>query len=70
MEFFENKFFESNWFIYGILLMVCIPLIVVVINEVSYLAKKKNKQLSAPLNTFKNIILPLIAISLVFTQVL
>ncbi len=63
-------FFENNWFIYGVLLMICIPLFVVVINEVTYLTRKKNKQFSAPLNTFKNIILPLIAVSIVFTQVL
>ena len=70
MDFFENDFFQSNWFIYGILLMVCIPLIVVVVNEVTYLAKKKDKRFSPPLNTFKNIILPLVAMSIVFTQVL
>lgn len=70
MEFFENDFFQNNWFFYGILLMVCIPLVVVVINEVTYFTRKKNKQFSSPLNTFKNIILPLIAMSIVFTQVL
>ncbi len=63
-------FFENNWFIYGILLMICIPLFIVVINELTYLTRKKNKQFSAPLNTFKNIILPLVAMSIVFTQVL
>ena len=63
-------FFENNWFVYGILLMIGIPLFIVVINEVTYWAKKKNTQISSPLNTFKNIILPLIAVSIVFTQVL
>jgi small-conductance mechanosensitive channel len=61
---------DNNWFTYGILLMICIPLLVVAINEVTYFARKKNKQFTAPLNTFKNIILPLVALSIVFTQVL
>ena len=64
------ELFENNWFIYGILLMICIPLFVVVINEVTYFARKKNRQFTTPLNTFKNIILPLVAMSIVFTQVL
>ncbi len=64
------ELFENNWFTYGILLMICVPLFVVLINEVTYFTRKKNKQFSAPLNTFKNIILPLVAMSIVFTQVL
>ena len=50
--------------------MICVPLFVVLINELTYFTKKKNRQFSTPLNTFKNIILPLIAMSIVFTQVL
>lgn len=70
MDFLDNEFIRNNWFIYGVLLMICIPLFVVAINEVTYLTRRKNKQLSAPLNSFKNFILPLIAISIVLTQVL
>lgn len=70
MNFLENDIFQNNWFVYGMLLIICIPLLIVAVNELIYSFGRKNPRLSPPLNTFKNIILPLIAISLVITQVL
>ena len=70
MELFSEQFFKSNWFFYGIILIICIPFLVIVTNEFSYLVRRKNKALSPPLNSFKNIILPLIATSIIFTQIL
>ena len=70
MTFFENEFFQTNWFFYGILLMTCIPLLVIAINEVIYIVRRRNVELTPPLNTFKNIILPTIAMSIILTQVM
>ena len=70
MNFLENEIFQNNWFVYGMLLIICIPLLIVAINEVIYIVRKKEQRLSPPLNTFKNIILPLVALSVVITQVL
>ncbi len=70
MDFFSLDIFDNNWFLYGILLIVCVPLIVVLINEITYFARRKNKSLVSPINTFKNIVLPLAAISIVLTQIL
>lgn len=70
MEFFADDIFEKNWFLYGILLMICVPLLVVAFNEVTYFVRKKNKALSPPINSIKNIILPLAALCIVMTQIL
>lgn len=70
MNFFSNEIFENNWFVYGLLLIFCIPLLVIAVNEINYIVRKTNKKLTPPLNTIKNVILPLIAISVVITQVL
>ncbi len=70
MNIFDNDLFSNNWFVYGLLLMICIPILVVAINELNYVVKRKENHLSPPLNTLKNIILPLIAMSIVLTQVM
>ena len=62
--------FNNKWFLYGIILIICVPILVVIINESTYFAKRKNKSLVPPINTFKNIILPLAALSIVLTQIL
>lgn len=61
---------NNNWFFYGIGLIISIPLLVVLLNEAIYTLKSNYKQLTPPLNTFKNIILPLAALIVVLTQVL
>lgn len=70
MEFFTENIIDNNWFLFGTLLMICVPLLVVMINELTYFVRKKNKALSPPISTIKNIILPLAALSIVLTQIL
>ncbi len=70
MDFFLQDFFQNNWFVYGILLMVCIPIVIVLFNELSYALRNKSEELIVSLNTAKNFILPLIALSIVLSQVL
>ena len=70
MDFLNHEIFQNNWFIIGVFLMLGIPIILVVINEMIYVVKKKHNALSVPLNTIRNIILPLIALSVVLSQVL
>lgn len=70
MDFLNGNYFENNWFLYGVLLMVCVPILVILINEVTYVVRRKNKALSPPINTIKNIILPLVALSIVLSQML
>lgn len=70
MNFFDSELFQNSWFLYGILLMICIPLLVIVIGELIYIVGKKDRDLTPPLNSIKNIILPLIAMSIVLTQVM
>ena len=65
-----SEIMNTNWFFYGIALIVAIPLLVVLLNEAIYTLKTNYRQLTPPLNTFKNIILPLGALIVVLTQVL
>jgi small-conductance mechanosensitive channel len=70
MKIFDSELFTSDRFIYGVLLMLLIPLLVIALNEVVYTLGKRHKQLSPPIKAFKNFILPLIALSIVLTQVI
>ena len=70
MDFFNQEIFQNNWFRYGFLLIVFIPLLVIIFNELIYTLQRKHEELTPPIKTFKNYILPLIALSIVLTQVL
>ncbi len=70
MNIFEHEIFHNNWFIIGLLLMICIPLLIIIINETAYVLQKKSQTFARPLNTLKNVVLPLLAISVVLSQVL
>ena len=61
---------SNNWFFYGIVLIVSIPLLVVLLNEAIYALKTNYRQLTPPLNTLKNVILPLGVLIVVLTGVL
>ncbi len=50
--------------------MVIIPVVVVIFNEIIHRLKKNYRELTPPINVFKNFILPLITLSIVLTQVL
>ena len=65
-----NEIMNDNWFFYGIILIVSIPLLAVLLNELIYALKTNHRQLMPPIKTFKNIILPLVALLVVLTQVL
>lgn len=65
-----NEILQSNWFFYGLALIIAIPFLVVLLNESIYALKTNYKQVTQPLNTLKNVILPLGALIVVLTQVL
>lgn len=70
MTFIEHEILQHNWFFYGIVLMVSIPLLVVIVNEVIYHTNRKKLSLSVPLGSIKNFIIPLVALIVVMSQVL
>ena len=70
MDFSGSEILHSRWFLAGILLMVIIPVVVVIFNEIIHRLKKNYRELTPPINVFKNFILPLITLSIVLTQVL
>ncbi len=70
MDILEHELFRSNWFRYGFLLIVLIPFLVIVFNELIYKLQRKHKELTPPIRSLKNYVLPLIALTVVLTQVL
>lgn len=65
-----TEMMNDNWFLYGVVLIISIPLTAVLLNEVIYSLKTNYKQLTPPIQTLKNVILPLVALVVVLTQVL
>lgn len=70
MDFFTQDYFSQDWFVSGLLLMVFVPLVVIVINELIYVVKRRKLVLVKPLQNLKNVILPLIALVLVCIHIL
>ena len=61
---------KYDWFVYGVGILVFLPLVVVLLNEVIYRTSKKEKRLRPTFQLLKNIVLPLIAITLIFTKII
>ncbi|QCX00452.1 mechanosensitive ion channel [Aggregatimonas sangjinii] len=57
-------------FYWGICLILVFPIIMLILSEVTYVAGKKDAHLKKPLKTFKNFILPLVALVILLTQIL
>lgn len=57
-------------FYWGICLVLVFPIIMLILSEITYVAGKKDAHLKKPLKTFKNFILPLVALVILLTQIL
>jgi len=69
-NFLENELFQKDWFFYAGILAFAVPFLVIVFNELIYRFDKKHKRLSSPISLIRNIVLPLVAVTVVFTQVI
>jgi len=68
-DYFE--IFQGNeWLIYGLLVILIVPLLIIGINELLYRLNRREKRLKPPVSLIRNIILPLIAMLIIFTQVI
>lgn len=60
---------DPIWY-WGFGLAILFPIIIIVLGELNYVAEKRNERLVRPLRSFKNVILPLIACTIVLIKVL
>ena len=68
-DFSFSDFFAQDRYLYGLLLIIGVPVLVIVFNELIYRLDKGVRNLSPPIRLIRNVILPLAAITIVFTQV-
>ncbi len=68
-DFSFSDFFGGEIYQYGLLMIIGVPVLVIVFNELIYRMDKDALNLSPPIRLIRNIILPLVAITVVFTQV-
>lgn len=68
-DFSFNDFFSQDKYLYGFILIIGVPILVIVFNELIYRLDKGAGNLSPPIRLIRNVILPLAAITIVFTQV-
>ena len=69
-DFTPEGFFASDRFYYGFLLIAGVPLLVILFNEIIYRFDKRENRLSPPVRLIRNFILPIAALTIVFTQVI
>ena len=70
LDSFFGDFLNQDRYLYGFLLIIGVPVLVVMLSELVYRLDKGSESLSPPIRLFRNIILPLIAVTVVFTQVI
>ena len=68
-NFFNMDVLNTHWFTYGIALVIGTPILIILINEVIYILKKKENQLASPIRNIRNIIIPFTALIIFFTQI-
>lgn len=69
-EFINELILNSEWFLIGVALAIGIPVLVIILNEISDGNKKKSRQFARPIRSLKNIVLPFGAALLILTQML
>ena len=66
----DTTLFDNEWFRYGLILILGIPLLVVLLNELSNSLGRRDKTLRAPIRLIRNAVVPLGAIVMVFIHLL
>ncbi len=69
-DFSFSEIFSEDIYQYGFLLIIGVPILVIIFNELIYRLDKGSLSLSPPIRLIRNFILPLAAITIVFTQVI
>jgi small-conductance mechanosensitive channel len=66
----QTSFWQQDWFIWGAILILGFPLLTLVLGEIIYRAKPKDKLLVATLRIVRNLIFPGLAVFILLNQIL
>ena len=66
----DTTLFDNEWFRYGLILILGIPLLVVLLNELGNSLGRRDKTLRAPIRLIRNAVVPLGAMVMVFIHLL
>jgi hypothetical protein len=65
----QNSFWQQDWFIWGAILIVGFPLITLILGEIIYRAKSKDRLLVATLRIVRNLIFPSLALFILLNKI-
>lgn len=66
----QENFWQQDWFIWGALLIVGFPLMTLLLGEIIYRAKSKDKVLTATLRIVRNLIFPSLALFILLNKII
>ena len=69
-ENMQGSFWQQDWFIWGAILIIVFPFATLILGEIIYRAKAKDKLLVATLRIVRNLIFPSLALFILLNQVL
>ena len=65
----QESFWQQDWFIWGAILIIVFPFATLILGEIIYRAKAKDKLLVATLNIVRNLIFPSLALFILLNKV-
>ena len=66
----QESFWQQDWFIWGAVLIIVFPFVTLMLGEIIYRAKPKDKLLVATLNIVRNLIFPCLALFILLNKVI
>lgn len=66
----QTSFWHQDWFLWGAILILGFPLLTLILGEIIYRAKPKDKLLVATLQIVRNLIFPSLAVFILLNQIL
>ncbi|MCC0176110.1 mechanosensitive ion channel [Waterburya agarophytonicola K14] len=66
----ENSFWQQDWFIWGAVLIIGFPFLTLLLGEIIYRAKSKDKLLTATLRIVRNLIFPSLALFILLNKII
>jgi small-conductance mechanosensitive channel len=70
MEALNTELIESSWFIWGVVLVIAFPVLVVFLGELSHKLEKDNSQWNGVIRFMQRFVLPQLVLLLIFTKLL
>ena len=66
----QDSFWQQDWFIWGAILIIGFPLLTLLLGEIIYRAKSKDKLLAATLRIVRNLIFPSLALFILLNKII